>query len=169
MLRLNLKPKQILEINSKPLLIKLNWVLAFALIIQISLSLYHRTHGNDLRKIVTELKTKAQSLEEQKAKLFEITADSMALAGAVEARNQWLTDRNITPDKILLKLEQYQPQGIKLTSFNATKSGGSLKILTPDTEQVARLFNAIFTQQTGKMTVEDKVQGSILVSYSWTK
>ncbi|MBF0547196.1 MAG: hypothetical protein HQM08_22340 [Candidatus Riflebacteria bacterium] len=169
MLKLNLKTKSGLQIHSTPLLKKLNWVFGVALLFQFLLFFYQRSQTSELRLKIEELRAALQSLEDRKAKLKEISADSVALSAAVQARNQWVEGRMNSPDKILVKLEQRQLQGIQFKSFNASRSGGSLKVLAPDTENAVQVFNSVFAGQSGRMTVEEQAQGKALINYTWTR
>lgn len=166
MLKPNLRFQQ--ELQTRPILWVLNWLLFICLCGQIILMgiRYHRS--SNIIEELKPLKERLATLEEKKASLWAITEKTKLINGALMSRNQWMQDRMKSPSRMLAALEQDRPKGVVLKFFNATRSGGSLKALTPDTGQIACWVNAAFINKTGILTVEEKIEGKLLVSYSWT-
>jgi hypothetical protein len=168
-LKLNLKTKSVINLHSVPWLKKLNWVLGVMVFVQVVVFTRQRILTSELRAEIEKLTNVQEELESKKQRFKEISADSVALAAAVNARNKWVEDRASTPDKILVKFEQRRLRGIQFKSFSASRTGGTLKLYTGDTEKTTQLLNSVFAGLSGRMTVEEQSQGKALINYTWTR
>lgn len=100
---------------------------------------------------------------------FKTISDIDDLAGALRARNMWITAKEKSPVRLLAELEKTQPKGAAMISLDAGDGGGFAKVSVPHLDLAISWFNQAFAKRTGRFSVEDKTPGRMTVRFEWAK
>lgn len=123
--------------------------------------------GSDDR--ILALKTQIKELDEKHADLFAKAADVVALAGALQDRNDWISARASSPIMLLGRFETTKPDYTFLISFQGSKTSGSVRMTALDLETAQDWLKAALGDLNGSLTVEEQTSEGTQVVYSWNK